>query len=252
MQLDELGQRPQGVARVALDLGRAGEVAEHERVRRRAVDQAERDARVRRVQERALALDPEHVSPRARAPSTTSCSAAPAMKSETTASTEIPQPAIAIPVCPVGTNTERSPRRFASRSSSSETVIFPIAQSEPTVRTIRAGSSRFAPVGTLRPSGGLRRSRSSTPCRAASSDQLGVVHEVLVQAVLDVEPGRDRALQELAPRRREPPALRGDADERRRRLEARAPPRPCRRPGSPSWLSPARSESRIATVGSAP
>ena len=32
------------------------------------------------------------------------------MKSATTASTEIPQPAIAIPVCPVGTNTEAIPR----------------------------------------------------------------------------------------------------------------------------------------------
>ena len=115
------------------------------------------------------------------------------MKSETTASTEIPQPAIAIPVWPVGTNTERSPRRCASRSSSSETVIFPIAQSEPTVRMIRAGTSRFAPVGTFSPSGGRRRSRSSTPCRAASSTSSGVVHEVLVQPVLDVEPGRDRA-----------------------------------------------------------
>ena len=85
------------------------------------------------------------------------------MKSATTASTEIPHPAIAIPVWPVGTNSEARPRRFASRSSSSETVIFPIAQSEPTVSTIRAASSRFAPVGTFSPSGGLRRSRSSTP-----------------------------------------------------------------------------------------
>ena len=109
MQLDELGERPLRVARVALDLGRAGEVAEHERVRRRAVDQPERDARVRRDAGASPAPRPRAARRRARAPSTTSRSAAPAMKSETTASTEIPQPAIAIPVCPVGTNTEREP-----------------------------------------------------------------------------------------------------------------------------------------------
>src|SRR5215207_2139618 len=43
--------------RVALDLSRARLVAEHEDVRRRAVDQPERDAGVRRMGERALALD---------------------------------------------------------------------------------------------------------------------------------------------------------------------------------------------------
>ena len=44
-----------------------------------------------------------------------------------------------------------SPRRRASRSSSSATVIFPIAQSEPTVSTIFAPAVRFSPVGTLEP-----------------------------------------------------------------------------------------------------
>ena len=64
------------------------------------------------------------------------------------------------------------PRRRASRSSSSETVIFPIAQSEPTVRTVVAPCVRFAPVGTLSPGGGLRRSRSSTPCSRGERDEL--------------------------------------------------------------------------------
>ncbi len=50
--------------------------------------------------------------------------------------------------------------------------------------------------------------------------QLLVVGEELVQAVLDVEPVPDRALQQLAPRGREPSSGRRDADERRRRLEA--------------------------------
>ena len=60
--------------------------------------------------ERSLPLDERSSPPRSR-PSTTSRSAAPATKSATTASTEMPQPAIAIPVCPVGTNSERDPAR---------------------------------------------------------------------------------------------------------------------------------------------
>ena len=115
------------------------------------------------------------------------------MKSETTASTQMPQPAIAMPVWPVGTNTEPSPRARAARSSSSATVIFPIAQSEPTVSTIRAGTRRFSPVGTFRPSGGRRRSRSSTPWRRGELGELRVVGDELVQAVLDVEAARDAA-----------------------------------------------------------
>src|SRR5215472_15453800 len=62
-----------------------------------------------------------------------------------------------MPVWPVGTKIERSPRRRASRSSSSETVIFPIAQSEPTVSTIVASTPRFAPVAVERSAGGRRR-----------------------------------------------------------------------------------------------
>ena len=74
---------------------------------------------------------------------------------------------------PVGTNSLAIPRRFASASSSRATVIFPIAQSEPTVSTTFEPWVRFSPVGTLRPGGGLRRSRSSTPCRPASSASSG-------------------------------------------------------------------------------
>jgi hypothetical protein len=43
-----------------------------------------------------------------------------------------------------------------------------MAQSEPTVSTIFAVTSMFAPVGVLRSAGGRRRSRSSTPWRRAS------------------------------------------------------------------------------------
>ncbi len=193
------------------------------------------------MEQRALALDPEKLVRRDRCLRARAVSAAPAMKSATTASTEIPQPAIAIPVWPVGTNSLAIPRRRASASSSSATVIFPIAQSEPTVSTTLAPWVRFSPVGTLRPGGGLRRSRSSTPCSGGERAQLGVVGDELVQAALDVEAARDAALQELAPRRREAAALRRDADERRRRAESAAPSSTVPTTGTPSWLSPARS-----------
>ena len=138
----------------ALELRVARAMDEDEHVRRAPVVEPERHARELRVDDRSLALDEEQVA-RA-APSTTSLSPAPARKSETTASTAMPQPAIMIPVWPVGTKTERRPRARAARSSSTATVFLPTAQSEPTVRTTSAASVRFSPVGTLRSDGGRR------------------------------------------------------------------------------------------------
>ena len=63
VQLDELRQREQRHARIPLHLGRAREVAEHESVRGRAVDQPQRDARVGGMRDRSLALDEEELSP---------------------------------------------------------------------------------------------------------------------------------------------------------------------------------------------
>ena len=81
----------------------------------------------------------------------------------------MPQPAIAMPVWPVGTKTLGRPRRRASRSSSRQTVILPSAQSVPTVATVVASTVRLAPLGTSSPAGGRRRSRSSAPVRTAAS-----------------------------------------------------------------------------------
>src|SRR6059058_4821457 len=106
----------------------------------------------------------------------------------------MPQPAIAIPVCPVGTKTERSPRLRASRSSSQVAVIFPIAQSEPTVRTIVASTSRLLLDAVL----------------TREVGQPGDVVEADVQAVLDVEPVRDAALEQLLPVAGESSTLRDD------------------------------------------
>src|SRR5436190_1500177 len=51
-------------------------------------------------------------------------------------------------------------------------------------------------------------------------DQLPIVGHELVQAVLDVEAAGDAGPEQVAPGRREPAALSGDADQRGRRAEA--------------------------------
>ena len=154
-------------------------------------------------------------SPPRRWPSTTSRSAAPARKSETTASTAIPQPAIAIPVWPVGTKTrgeaaaarlevelERD-RLLADRAVGAD------GQRDPR-RDLEVLAGRDVQVGRR-----LAQVAQLDAVLARELDQLRVLGDELVQAALEVEAGRDRLLQQLAPGRREAAALRGDADERR-------------------------------------
>src|SRR3954465_233318 len=109
----------------------------------------------------------------------------------------MPQPAIAIPVCPVATNADSRPRARAATSSSSVTDILPIAQSEPTVWTTRT-SGRPGP-GTLRSAGGARGARRrggrvpTPPARGRGGRrQLRVLGEHGVQPRLDVQAGADR------------------------------------------------------------
>ena len=159
-------------------------------------------------------------SPPRSCPSTTSRSAAPAMKSETTASTAIPQPAIAIPVWPVGTKRDASPR--ARRG--------PVELERDGHLPDRAvGADReHVPRRLLEVRAGGDVQVRGRPAQVAQLDavprgeraQLLVVAQELVQAVLDVQAARDGRPQQLAPRGREAAALGGDADERRRRLEA--------------------------------
>src|SRR6185312_16901596 len=63
VELDELGQRGDRMGRQVLDVLVPDLVTEDEVVRRAAVKEAERDSRVIRVDERALALDPKEVAP---------------------------------------------------------------------------------------------------------------------------------------------------------------------------------------------
>ena len=107
------------------------------------------------------------------APSSTNCSAAPPMKSATTASTAMPHPAIRMPVCPVGTNRVRSPAASRPRTNSSCAVILPLLQSEPTVRQTWASTKRACPDETGRCAGGFRMSNSRAPVASARAARSG-------------------------------------------------------------------------------
>ena len=206
-------------------------MAEHERVRSAAVEQPERDARVRRVQQRALALDPDELA-----------AARDALEHELLggAREEVgddrvdrdPPPGDRDPGLAGRDELARDPaplaprRRARARRSSSRSR----SRSRPSARpSSRASGSRRRDVEAGRRLAQVAQ-LDAVPRR--ESGQLGIVGDELVQAVLDVEPVRDAALQQLAPGRREAAALRRDADERRGRPEARAPRRPSRRPGS--------------------
>ena len=57
------------------------------------------------------------------------------------------------------------------------------------------------------------------PVLRGELNELGVVRDELVQPALEVEPGCEAVLEQIAPRRRKAPALRRDTDERGRRPE---------------------------------
>src|SRR3954465_13203024 len=109
----------------------------------------------------------------------------------------MPQPAIAIPVCPVATNADSNPRARAAASSSKVTDILPIAQSEPTVCTTRTPGRSAGPAGTLspggaaRPGGGAPRVAQLDARRGGRGGQLGVLAQNGVQAGLHVHPSPD-------------------------------------------------------------
>ena len=183
-------------------------VAEDEQVRRAAVVEAERDAGVDRMDERALALHPEQLAAALAALDDEALGGAGDEVGDDRVDRDPPagDRHARLP----GRDEDRAARRAAAPRgrARSETVIFPIAQSEPTVRTIVASTARFSPVAVERSAGGRRRSRSSTPRSAASALSSGSSDEEHVEAVLDVEALLDAVAEELHPRGREVPALR--------------------------------------------
>ena len=237
------------VTRAAVDLGGARPVAENERVRCGSVHEPERHAGIHRVHERALSLDEEQLSPARRTLDDEPLGCA----GEEVGHDRVDRdPPASDRDAGLARRHEDGlePRRLASRSSSTATVFFPIAQSEPTVSTIFASTSRLAPVGTLGP----RRPAKVAELDAVPSGergQLRILRDELVEAALDVEAVRDRALQELTPGRRKAPTLGRDSDDRDGGLE-RERVFDGRDDRNLLVRSPARAESRIATTGSGP
>ena len=131
----------------------------------------------------------------------------------------MPQPAIEMPICPVGTKTARSPAARAAAASSSVTVILPIAQSVPTVCTMRAGTPRPAPLGVERPAGTRAEVAQLEPARRSRGDQVGIAAELVVQPGLDVQAERERLEQRVLPFRRQLAACGRDADREALRAE---------------------------------
>src|SRR6266571_4092803 len=134
----------------------------------------------------------------------TSCSAAPAMKSATTASTAMPHPSMKIPVCPVATKLVRWPRWTSASCSCSCAVILPTLQSDPTASTTSA---------------------STSAARLRERPQLGIVADERMQATPDLEFLVDRAPEPGPPLLGKPAAGGSDPDHHRRRSSSlRDPP----------------------------
>ena len=246
VQLDELGERRDRVraAAGALDLGAAGLVAEHEQVRDAAVVEPERDARVDRVQDRPLALDPQQLAaalgpfddeplggardevrddgvdrdPPAgdRDPGLAGRHEQRAEAARARLEVELERDGH-LPDRAVGADGEDDRRRHARGSRPSR------SRGRAAAGAGRAARPRAAP--RARASSGSSARKTCSPFSTSS-------------------PCAMQTLRMLDPRGREAAALRGDADERGVRLEARARPRPCGRSGTPSSVSPARAPSR--------
>ena len=219
VQVDELRQREQRMAGIALDLGLARHVTEHEEVRRGAVDQPERDAGVRGMGDGSLSLDEQQ-----RAAALVTFDDEPLGG----AGDEVGDDRVD------GDPPARDrDSRLAGRD---EARLDPARPRRPLElerdghlpdRAVRADREhdlrRDRQVRARGDVEVVRRAAQVAQLDAVARRQLGqlrIVGQELVQPVLEVQALRDAALQELAPGRREPPALGRDPDHRRRRPEA--------------------------------
>ena len=225
-------------------------MAEHERVRSAAVDQPERDPGVRGMDDRALTLDEQELSPALVALDDEPLRR-PGDEVRDDGVDRDPPAGDRDPGLPRRNElATASPRARAARSSSSDTVIFPIAQSEPTVRTICAGTLEVLARRAVEPVG--------RPAEIAKRDAVACGELAQLRVV-----GRGTR----AGRSRSPEPSRMQARSSSRHSGGNRPPcvatptsatvglngsASCTAPttGSPSWVSPARVESRIATTSS--
>jgi hypothetical protein len=206
---------------VSLDLRLAGAVAEDKQVRRAAVQQPHRDARVGRVDERALALHEEQLLP----PAPVALDDEPLRGARDEVGDDCVHrdapardhdPRLAgrdEPRCtpaPPGLEVElERDRLFADRALGADGVDDRRWQLEVLARRDREPVGRAAEVAQL------------DVVVARERGQLRVVADELVEPALDVEPGCDAPLQQLAPLGREAAALRRHADERRVGLQGK-------------------------------
>ena len=162
-------------------------VAEDEHVRRRAVDQPERDARVRGMRDRSLPLDEQQLAPALVPLDDEPLGGARRGNRRRPRRRRSPSPRSRSLSGRSGRSATAIPRARAARSSSSETVIFPIAQSEPTVSTIlrrhARGWRRWGRSGRRAAGAGRAARRRGAPRARLSSASS---REELVQPVLDV------------------------------------------------------------------
>ena len=179
--------------------------------------QRQRHAGIGRVKERALAFD--HVPVVGRAAGL-SISAAPAAKSDTTASIGMPPPAIMIPVWPVARKSASTPRAAKARAIASAVYFLPSAQSVPTV-------SRRLPL-RLRPVAigmfcGRRADVDQPPAEPFGAvSKLGNAGELRMHAADDVEARLERFDERRNPGFRDEAARIGDADHERARAAVRS------------------------------
>ncbi len=235
----------------AFDLGCAGRVTQHEEMRRRAVDEPERHSRVHRVHERALPFDEEELASAARALDDERLRGARKEVGDDRVDGDAP------PRDRDARSDRSARRRTRDRAGVPRGRARPRPSScrsrspNPTVRTMRASTSRFAPVGTLRPSGGLRRSRSVTPRARASSVSSGSSERNSCRPLSTSSPASMLAFRRSRHAGgKRPPWVATPTTATVGSNGSASSTVPTI--GMPSWLSPARCESRIATTGSGP
>src|SRR5712692_9496138 len=141
------------------------------------------------------------------APSSTSCSAAPAMKSATTASTAMPHPSMKIPVCPVATTLHESVSQLQLRGHLPDIAVGTDSEDDERV------DFRGATIGNRQIRRGPARIENADAMRASEWPELGIVTDEGVQPAPDLELALDRGPEPRLPLVWHSTAGRGDANQ---------------------------------------
>ena len=146
----------------------------------------------------------------------TSHSAAPLTKSAMTRSTATPQPSIMMPVWPVGTKTadearpQGRPAELEGHGHLADGAVAADGQDHAAARPVRAARGHVVALGRAAVVDELH------AVDVREGPELGVVGHELVEARNDIQALLDGGHDDGPPRRRDPAALRRDAEEERR------------------------------------